>query len=314
VNLKHYPNREAWLAARRVDFGIGGSDTGKILGVAPPSWGGPYSVYADRVLGQQQKRSADEQSDLTRGQRWEPMALAEYTEETGADVSAYDYALVEHPTESWARASPDAFVFRPDRVEPIGGLEAKTDQRGAMRWGPTGTAIGHWDSATCGEFLPQHVATQVYWYLECTGLPWWDIAALVPSWAFPELRIIRLMRDPITQGRILDKVGAWRERHLVRGVMPPPDSSDSCSRVLQQTWTPDPAKRLHDATDEEAELATSLYHLREEKRENELARSHTKASLAWLLKERYGLRLSSGAKVTWGGKDGRRVFRLKGFN
>ena len=40
-------DRMAWLEARKLY--IGASDIAKLTGVAPASWGGPFSVWADKV-------------------------------------------------------------------------------------------------------------------------------------------------------------------------------------------------------------------------------------------------------------------------
>ncbi len=94
--IEVYPDRAAWLAARRRlegscphtltgHYRIGASDIGRILGVSPH--GGPWDVWLDKREG----RAEEDNADMAQGRRWEARVLEDYAEvmgRRGADPAA----------------------------------------------------------------------------------------------------------------------------------------------------------------------------------------------------------------------------------
>lgn len=266
--IEVYPDRAAWLAARREVCGhclsptcreapplprIGASDIGKILGKSPH--GGAWDVWLDKRQG----RADADTDDMAAGRRWEPVVCAHYAEDTGAVILAHEgngLVLVRHPEHAWATCSPDAFIADKDGV--CGGLEAKAvlDFGSAAGWGEETQIVepGVFER-TAPWPAPLHYVLQVYWSLAVTGLPFWDLAAiLMPRRG--RLVYHRFLADPEFQDALLAQVGAWRERHLVGGEEPPVD--DSAAAWSYYAGLPHEAP-LREATPEEAALARALH-------------------------------------------------------
>lgn len=219
-----YPDRETWLAAR--SGRIGSSLVGDILAR-------PWDALAT-LSGLNEPTAADRRR-FERGHRFEAAVLEQYGEETGEIMLPAGEAfgapgalvIVRHPTEAWASTSPDGLT--PD-LSVIG--EAKT-------WG---TAVGlarediviptadAYDPAVC----PQYIAAQAYWHLEVTRVEAVAVAFLVGGY---RLRVVRFLADPAAQAAMLDQVGEWRERHVIRGEPLPTDGSEAC-RAVAGTWLP----------------------------------------------------------------------------
>lgn len=278
-NWRVEADRAAWLGAR----GIGGSDVAAVRGRSPFS--SAWDVWANLQPDVQQ---VDRSSEATaEGQRFEEFVLAEYRHATGRDATRLEHVVVTHPEFCWATGSPDGFVGALE-----GGLELKT-YRQAGGWGESGTVIEAY-SIEADEVVPPYYLDQAYWYLEVTGLPWWDIAVWLPRrWGFPELRWFRVMADRRHQRSMLLEVARWRQRHLVDGVMPDADASAGCRRYLSSRPA-DPAKAVRDATDDEAALVQRLAWARETKRQAEAAERQAEAELGMLLGSTYGVRVAEG--------------------
>lgn len=243
--LERYATREEWLAGRdRTPYRIGGSDVAAILGISP--WASPWDVWARKTGAATVEPDAAKEALFERGRRWEPTVLREYAVATGRELIDVGEALIVHPSEPWVVGSPDALARD---GEGLGGVEAKTAIR-VHGWAPEDTEIIEYGEGSEAA-LPPHYATQAYWYLEASGLPWWDCVVLLPRY---EVRVVRLHRDPKVQAELLAAVGAWRERHLIGGEPPPVDASGACRAWLSGAFPGDPTKRAVQAAPDVAAL------------------------------------------------------------
>ncbi len=194
--------------------------------------------------------------------------LAEYEDESGVELLSPaamfcqpigNIVMLSHPTEPWLRQSPDAFAE--DANGELGQVEAKTAMR-SHEWSPDkGVIIDRWDDAHTA-LVPAHYAIQGYVQLAVSGLPWVDLCALIPKSGWLGVRWVRLLRDPDTQSRIVDALGEWRERHLVRGEAPLIDGSGSCNRHLTRNFPAFESRPSRDADPTEREKITRLAELR----------------------------------------------------
>jgi hypothetical protein len=265
--VRTFATRDAWLAARSgEDFTIGASEVSKILGVDPHA--GPWDIWTAKMQGAApiEENILDEADDdpeserdpadpLERGQRWEAHIRAELATylrrpviEPGAPFGqAGALVIVRHPSVPWAQSSPDSWVI--DEEHTVSG-ELKSDAgRKGYTWGPSGTEIVDYDNG--GELLlAPHRATQLFWQIETIGLPYAYIGVLLGSYRF---RWLRLRAHPDTQRQLVDEVGEWREKHLVRGIEPNPDESEACAQHYRAKWHGQKAGERA-ATAEEAEL------------------------------------------------------------
>ena len=305
--LTIYPDRAAWLAGRGDgEHPIGGSDVPSIMGRAPKSWGrSPWSLWA-RARGLEVGGfTPAQQRDLDRGRRWELPILEEYAERTGATLTLRGaLATAIHPRHPWARCSPD-------EIATVGGevglVEVKTDRHGhrereagdhRYQWGEDGTLIETWDDSTAS-LLPPHVALQVLWSLEVTGLPWCDIVVGMPQRGQiePEIRTIRLMAQPAVQAQLLSYVADWRERHMVGDERPEIDASADCSESLRLLYgEPPPENATVPADESQRSLVLALRDARDRKNEAESQAKELSNRLIASIGDGYGVSVDTGAR------------------
>lgn len=280
MTITIHADRESWLAWRRDDHRIGGTDACAILQQSP--WGGPWSVYASRVLELERKGPSAEAA--YRGHELEPVALARWSRRTGIEYEA-GLVTVTHADEPWAFASPDALVLDPSGAI-IGGVEVKTVSRSDLGylWNddePEPSWVGDLDGLVVEAFdsqpayaIPGPWLAQIYWYLACTGAPWWDLVIMGPH--IDHTQVIRIQRDEAHQAAMVASVKAWRERHLVQGAKPPLDDSDEAYAYTRGEWLAREVKNTVVLVDDEAELANSFG----------LAKAETKAAAAVIKRTR----------------------------
>ena len=313
--------RDNWLVERRRDFTIGGSTVAKILRVSP--FGGPWNVYAERVLEADQV-NPPEVGVAARGHAFEPMIvegvgarIEQRVETAGAGCEFF----IRHASQPWAAASPDGFARftgRPNVVDEVEGVEAKTSTK-PKQWGEDGTTVERYtDAAT--SVIPAWYLTQVYWYLEVTGAPRWHVGAMIARpFDFPELRVYTVERDADVQSRMLDAVGEWRERHLIRGVEPDVDESDACRRAATLRFRSGGRKSdpLRVADDDERALMAKFASLQAQRERVELDLDHCKSRLLWRIGDDRGLSWDGtpkGPRVVWFNNGRTRTLRVYGFD
>lgn len=323
-----FGDEEAWRAHRVADHRIGGSDVARILGVAPSSWGGQWSLWEERQ-GLAQDREGPQ---LERGHKWEPRVIEDYVAMLGLPIiEGTGSVSVRHPEEPWAVASPDEFAMhfgpkevgagakdlRIDYLEPVPsrlltGVEAKTSVL-YQAWGEPGE-IRSWDAEAAAR-IPAYYALQVYWYLEVTGLDAWDLVVMLPSFRdFFEVKVYRIWRDPRIQSAILKRCKAWREKHLVRGHAPALDGSDVATRHLERTHGTPPDKRRRKGTAEEFELTNQYAELGHQIEIYKEARAVAGNRLRDAIGADYGIDFGGGRRVSWYATKNRgRSLRVTGF-
>jgi len=247
--VTQYESRDAWLAGRTL--GIGASDVAAIMGVSP--WSTPLDVWNNK------RGRAAEHSDATlklfaRGHALEESVVRLYSIESGREALHLDDCTVTHPTLPWAYCSPDGLVLDGD----VGGLEAKTSGR-ADSWSDSVAEIMAGDDYD-PDTLPPVYALQVYWSLECCGLPWWDLAALLP---FLDVKVVRIHADRSTQDVLVQRVTEWYERHIIGDVPPDPSTSEEIRRWAAQQFQPRKGDPLTEPDDETAESIRNLWALKD---------------------------------------------------
>ncbi len=278
-----YESREDWLRGRRAgEHRVGASDVGAILGCSQHRR--PWDVWCERQ-GLTPPVDAAQERTFARGHRYELRALQDFAEESGTYVcqpravwapeNNDAQVIVVHGAEPWATCTPDGLTLTPGARTAWGGAEAKTSSA-PRAWGPT-QVIERWDDALAA-VIPAHYAAQCYWSLECTGLPTWTLVVLLPWY---EVRWYVIHRDEEMQRALVDTVGAWRERHLVRGEAPAITGDAACGRWLAQQHPGGAGPRA--ATDREAAVVRRMRELarmaRETERERDLLRHLLAASI-----------------------------------
>jgi predicted phage-related endonuclease len=153
-----------------------------------------------------------------------------------------------------------------------------------MGWGPSGT-----------DEVPEHVALQCLWYMACTGLDRWDVAAFFTF--TDDFRRYTMRRDRELESGIISRVGKWWQRHIVDGEPVQLDHSESAASFLADTY-PEQREPLRDATEVEADLVCRAIDLREREKEIARARKTLEAQLKERIGDAEGFRLDS-VKATW---------------
>ena len=235
-----FATRAEWEAARG-NARIGASIVGDILSR-------PWDALA--TLTGASTPSAADRRRFERGHRFEAAVLEQYADETGDPMLPAGDALgspgalviVRHPTEEWATCSPDGLTTDLARV---GEAKSWGTTAGIAREDITVPSMEAYDPATC----PQYIAAQAYWQLEVTQAELVAVAFLLGGF---RLRVIRFMPDAAAQRAMLNQVGEWRERHIIRGEPLPVDGSDACGSVVGR-YLPQPGGTI-EPTPEIAEI------------------------------------------------------------
>lgn len=260
--IEVYTTREAWLAARRRDpTAIGASEVAAVLGVSPHR--GPWDVWTakmagdvadepDVVLGEDDDAApVDVEDPLVRGQVWEDHARRLVSLASGYTIlppAPEGVCLVRLDSDPWATSSPDGWLDLPERPT----AELKTDaSRSGWKWGRSGIDIL---DVIDDVPAPPHYLTQVWWQLATTGAPWGLLGAVLGSF---RVRWFRVRENTDIQSSLLDRVGEWRERHLVRGLEPNPDASEAALAYARRLYLGRAGERA--ATPEEAAMIRDLH-------------------------------------------------------
>ncbi|MFH1500284.1 MAG: YqaJ viral recombinase family protein, partial [Verrucomicrobiota bacterium] len=108
--------RARWLEQRR--SGLGGTDVPRILGLAPPGWGGEFAVWAEKTG---QSGGIDETEAMRWGRLLEPVVAEEWARREDFTVQPAPFV---RSAEQWLCGSPDFIVHDGDAT--VGVLEVKT--------------------------------------------------------------------------------------------------------------------------------------------------------------------------------------------
>ena len=196
---------EAWLQMRKK--GIGGSDAGAVCGLNP--YVSPMNVYQDKTSVE--ITDSDSES-MRQGRDLEEYVAKRFTEATGLKVRRSNkmYQSKEYP---FMLADVDRLIVGEDA-----GLECKTASAyNADKW-------------KNGE-IPAHYLIQCCHYMAVTGKKAWYIAVVILGQEFKYMKIDR--DDEMIKNLISIEENFWNN-HVLSGLMPNPDGSKACDKVLEQ--------------------------------------------------------------------------------
>jgi len=183
--------------------GIGGSDSGAILGVS--KWKTPYQVWLEKT--------SDEISDFDNdamfwGRTLEPVVRQRYSDVTGRTVIVPNPGII-HPKHNFIRASLDG-IADAHRV-----LEIKT-ARSDIGWGEEGSAE-----------IPDEYACQVQHYMMVTGLVVADVAVLIGG---SDFRLYEVPADKELQDIMMEREADFWQMVINRT---PPDPESLTDLILK---------------------------------------------------------------------------------
>lgn len=197
------------LAIRRT--GISATDTAAIAGIHP--YLSPIDVWLDKT-GRKPPFAGNARTKW--GNILEAPIRDDYAQRRGLRVEVP--GTLEHPTETWAKATPDGVCYEPRNPVPVCGLEIKTHSH----------RVSHWYGTAGSDEVPPHELMQCQWNMYVAGIDTWDLVAFVDGQ--PTDYVIR--RD----NELIDMMREKSERFLVDHVRadraPDPDGSPAYSRFL----------------------------------------------------------------------------------
>jgi putative phage-type endonuclease len=183
---------------------ITGTRMPMICGLSP--YGGPLQAYLE-ALGRFDRLDNE---PMRWGRLLQGVVIEAFSESSGIPARSVEGTFVKHPHHAWAGASPDAVTAS---GEPV---DAKTT-RSAEGWGPIGS-----------DEVPDHIAVQVHWQMECMNKDRAFVACLIGG---QDLRWYQFeRRQDIVEGLV--RIGADFARRLASLVPPPVDWQDPRSPAL----------------------------------------------------------------------------------
>lgn len=169
--------------------GIGSSDLSAIVGTSPyTTW---QEKWEEKALGKRKERDPKLDDLAHWGDVMEPVIADEYARRVrsrGWIVEPHDTLV--HPEITWAVANPDRIVSALLPFDDLGlaGAVAKTVFHGLEIKNRDKNDKPRWKD----NHIPAEVATQAYWGMFVSGLPRWDVAALIGG---NDFRVLTLCRD-----------------------------------------------------------------------------------------------------------------------
>lgn len=284
-------SEEQWLENRRK--GIGGSDSGAILGMN--KWATPLSVYIAK------KGLLDD--GLNRGNqsiKWGKMAESAIREGLAKDLgiqietAPVMFTSKENP---FMLADLDGLAFIPEEkeiggkaVKGLGGVEIKTATSRNTEFG--------------NDEIPDSYYCQVQHYMAVTGLEWFILAALIDK-ADGRIYVVLRNNDFINNTLIPAEKSFWNG-YILTDTMPAPTGNENEAKVLDGVYK-DCAAEVE--LPEEVSLLCDEYNLasKEEKAASErkrIAQEKIKiaimnASPAADVEKQKIIATAGGAKISW---------------
>ena len=252
-------DRAEWLETRR--RGIGGSDAAKVMGLS--RWGGPFSVYQEKVNGVQEELTSDA---VHFGTLLEDIVAREFAEREGVKVRRRNRVQFseEHP-----------FMLANIDRELVGqnvGLECKT---------ANAFKSGEW----ADDELPSEYYVQVQHYCSVMGWEACWIACLIGGQMFVYKLVPR--NDAFIADMIEAERGFW-ENHVVPKIPPAVGSFDRVD-LAQETGA------MLEPTERDLEYAAKLARVKAQIKELE---THEEL-LTNIFKERIGENAGIEGVATW---------------
>lgn len=263
-------------------LGYGGSDVGAIVGVNP--WKGPTDVYLDKIgaappfEGNQRTRN---------GHRFEAPARSWYVEEERPGTVVRQVGTIAHPTVPWWFVTPDGAVYESEAAalrgdEPIRGLEIKTHT----------VHLRHLYGEPGSDQVPAWEHLQCVWGMGGTGLPEWDLVALLDG----EFTRYTIPRDLETEEMLHEAVQHFHHEYVLKKRPPAPDGTESYGAQLLRQH---PSHKWDTIVPADDDVVRAALELRDMRRELEISCIRA-AELEQIVKTAIG----DNAGVSWHDDDG----------
>lgn len=248
MNLSVFPDKSAWLEARR--HSIGGSDVAVVLGLSP--FKSRFTLWAEKAGEVAPEDNAEESEAMEWGSRIEPLLREKWQSVTGRELEPLPrYSLLRNPKFPWLHYSPDGLFL------PSGVFEAKTT---------SAFKASDWESAP-----PIHVQLQGQAGLLVAERSLVSYAVLIGGQRF---RWCDMDAHPDAQATINETCREFM-RCVETRTPPEPDGSDSTRSVLRRMYPaeiaemeavplPDEAEAIIAERDEVARVALAADKIKDE--------------------------------------------------
>lgn len=273
---------------------LGGSEAAAVLGLDP--YASEFDVYARKVLDEPEF----EGNEATRwGNILEPLIVKEMARADGIDLtdpervlivdSAHDSPFIVHPTEPWLGVHVDGFT-RP-------GDEWYADEAKSTR---LYNAYGDEGSID----MPDSHYIQCQLESLCTGMP-----VRYGAFLLGDRRVWRtvIRPDPSVQQQLLNKLGEWWEKHVVKGEAPPLRGK-TAETYLQRTYQ-EHSGHVLDATAEMTAAIERWRWLDGKSRDLKAELAEAKNAVCALIGDDLGIKSHLGT-AKWGSVKGRESISL----
>jgi len=259
---------------------LGGSEVAAVLGI-PGAWGTPFEVWARRQPEYEQEDTAGNEM-MEAGNRFEAVVL----EWSAKKLGATDWRLGEPYTgkvvvgpEPWMGVHPDGYLLIDGEWHAYEGKVA----------GRTGHLFGS-DGVMPEKYLVQWVYQQ-----HLCGMPG----------AFGAQRSLsegpwthRMERNTALEDAIVNKLGEWWHKHIVKGEMPEIDGSKAAHSFLQQRHG-DHTTDIREGTAHERSLIAGLSDAKRLKSAVDADIKRLEAQVKDAIGGDLGIAMPDGGRVTW---------------
>lgn len=195
---------------------LGSSDTAAVLGISP--WRTAYDVWESKQPGfVPEPVSPEKQKLFDRGNRFEPVILDQYQEESGAWITARNTRYFD---EEFPFLTSEVDAEETDEATgEITNVEIKSVAVfDAHNWGPSGT-----------DEIPAYYAAQVMKSLMVTRRKRTKVVALI---GLDDLRVYPIERDEEIIAAIRAKEVAFWNNHVLPGIPPAVQSKEDALKMI----------------------------------------------------------------------------------
>lgn len=282
------------LEQRGIETYIGGSEVAALLGI-PGAYGTEMDVWLRRQPEFMVEEDASKSEMFSAGHRFEAAVMEWVANLAGAG----DWSRGEPYSGPVVVGREPFMACHPDGYMELqsGGwhvYEGKLAQRSAHLFGEDGE-------------MPDHYLVQLAWNMGCCNLngifgaqlslqeaPWWH----------------RMERDLSLEDMLLNRVGEWFNRHIVKGEAPKLDGSPATASYIKQRFR-DHTDAVRAATEAEQALVMELAESRNVQKALEYDIARMEATLKQAIGGDLGLDLGEKRRVTWKQQAGSRRLDAK---
>lgn len=219
--------RAAWLADRKTC--VTGTEISAILGLS--GFMKPIDVYANKVG----IRIVKENPAMHAGKRFERAILEEYAERHGVEIEFADpYKLIRVPGFDLLGATLDA--RRKDDGRPVDAKNIRFKEPYTVD--DQGMATGFGEEGS--DQVPTYYALQLHVQMMASDRPdegyICPCADLAVCFTGQDFQTFTVQRDPAIDEMLKGGVSDWWAKHILGGVAPEPDGSESYTEYLKRKF------------------------------------------------------------------------------